>query len=218
MNTELVTKDLTTTSLAIAELFGREHKSILRTIRIIIKDMSGDDLRQRKIALTSTRVKMPKGGFRDDDVFELGEEMTLIITGRLTGSEALKAQMKLADAFIAMRNLLKSGQVTMSQADREMLRISRIDTRTMKAISKTRNNAKVRENYQALVEIGILEELVEARKVTRYRFTTAGADYSNGYFYGIPRFEPVLHEKIIEVINGFKKCLEFQGDLFIERD
>jgi len=102
--------------------------------------------------------------------------------------------------------------------DREMLEISRIDPRTMKAISKTRNNALVHENYETLVKLGILESRVEMRKTTRYRFTADGADYSNGYFHGIPCFEPELHEKIIEVINGFKKGLEFQGDLFVEKN
>jgi len=60
-----------------------------------------------------------------------------------------------------------NGQSALNKADREMLEISRIDPRTMKAISKTRNNAKVRENYSTLVKLGILEELVETRKVTR---------------------------------------------------
>ena len=48
---ELVTKDLTTTSLAIAELFGKRHSDILRAIRNIIKDFNPEELNRRKIAL-----------------------------------------------------------------------------------------------------------------------------------------------------------------------
>lgn len=100
----LVTKDLTTTSLAIAELFGREHKNILRTIRGIIKDMSSDDFNALKIAPVDYIDS--KGESRP--AYSMGEEMTLIITGRLTGSNAFAAQMKLAKAFIAMRDLIRS--------------------------------------------------------------------------------------------------------------
>jgi len=113
---------------------------------------------------------------------------------------------------------IATGQSSLNQADREMLAITSIDSRTMKAISKTRSNAKVRENYQALVGLGILEEVVETRKVIRYRFTTAGADYSNGYYCQIPRFEPVQHDIIVKVINAFKKGIEHQNDLFIAKD
>ena len=104
----LVTKDLTTTSMAIAELFGREHKNVLRTIREIVKDMNDMDLCQLKIERTSIQVVMPNGGVRNDDAFILGEEMTLVVTGRLTGKNALIAQMKLARAFIEMRDYIRN--------------------------------------------------------------------------------------------------------------
>lgn len=76
------------------------------------------------------------------------------------------------------------------------------------------------EQKQALrtIQGGNLEEVVETRKVIRYRFTAAGADYSNGYHHAIPRFEPVQHNIIVKVINAFKKGIEFQNDLFIAKD
>jgi Rha family phage regulatory protein len=119
MQTELVTKDLTTTSLAIAELFGREHKHILRAIRNIIKDMSADDLTQRKIGQCFRINELANN--KREPYFELGEEMTLIITGRLTGSEALKAQLKLADAFIAMRDYIRNEKESQKQLAIESL-------------------------------------------------------------------------------------------------
>jgi len=100
----LVTKDLTTTSLALAELFGKKHKDVLRVIRNIIKDIDADVLGRRNFALSSYRNEQNK----EQPMFVMGEEMTLIITGRLTGKEALSAQMKLADAFIAMRNFIRN--------------------------------------------------------------------------------------------------------------
>lgn len=110
---------------------------------------------------------------------------------------------------------LVSNATALTNAEREMLAITSIDSRTMKAISKTRDNKIVRENYQALVGIGILEEIVETRRVVRYRFTADGADYSNGYHRAIPRFEPEKHDLITKVIDVFKKGLSHQNDLFI---
>lgn len=104
----LVTQDLTTTSLDLAELFGREHKNILRAIRGIIKDMDCNELQRRKIEPLKMIVSVGKNGTKEIDYFVLGEEMTLVITGRLTGQNALIAQLKLADAFIAMRNFIRN--------------------------------------------------------------------------------------------------------------
>ena len=114
---ELVTKDLTTTSLAIAELFGKRHSDILRAIRNIIKDFNPEELNRRKIALVD--YLDAKGEKRAS--FEIGEDMTLIITGRLTGKEALKAQLKLADAFIAMRDFIRAEKESQKQLAIESL-------------------------------------------------------------------------------------------------
>jgi Rha family phage regulatory protein len=202
------------TSLRIAEVYEKTPSSVNRTIKGYIADVLGGEIGLCKIAQSEYINAQGK----TQPMYELSEEEALIITGRFTGVAAAKHQRAIAKAFIDMRNYIRSQQVTFSQADKEMLEISRIDSRTMKAISKTRNNEKVRENYLALVGLGILEEKVEMVKTTRYRFTAAGADYSNGYHHSIPRFEPELHESIVKVINGFKKAIKNQNDLFIERD
>jgi phage regulator Rha-like protein len=93
--TNLVTKDLTTTSLALAELFGKQNSSVNRTIRNVIKDMSDEDLRRYNFALTQKDFIMPNGVIRKDNFYILGEELTLIVTGRFTGKHALAAQMRL---------------------------------------------------------------------------------------------------------------------------
>ncbi len=182
-----------TTSEIISENTNQPHATTLRLIRTHIDDLQLAGRVRFEIAVADKRVQ---GGGTPKEIAILDDYATMLL----------------------MRNLLKSGQVTMSQSDKEMLEISRIDSRTMKAISKTRNNEKVRENYLALVGLGILEEKVEMVKTTRYRFTAAGADYSNGYHHSIPRFEPELHESIVKMINGFKKAIKNQNDLFIERD
>ena len=54
-------------------------------------------------------------------------------------------------------------------------------------------------------------------KPENHRFLVA-ADYSNGYFHRIPRFEPELHKQITTVLTAFKKGIEHQNDLFIAKD
>jgi Rha family phage regulatory protein len=102
----LVTKDLTTTSLDLAELFGKRHDHVLRTIRNAIKDMDEETRTLRKIGECFKINKLANN--KPEPYFILGEEMTLVITGRFTGKDAFAVQMKLADAFIAMRNFIRN--------------------------------------------------------------------------------------------------------------
>jgi len=205
-----------TTSEIISENTNQPHATTLRLIRTHIDDLQLAGRVRFEIAVADKRVQ---GGGTPKEIAILDDYATMLLITHMRSIGVVKSfKLELVKEFKRMRNLLKSGQVTMSQSDKEMLEISRIDSRTMKAISKTRNNEKVRENYLALVGLGILEEKVEMVKTTRYRFTAAGADYSNGYHHSIPRFEPELHESIVKMINGFKKAIKNQNDLFIERD
>jgi phage regulator Rha-like protein len=204
-----------TTSEIISVNTNKSHKDTLELIRKHVDDLQAVG----RVTFETRVVKRTQGGGTPQEIAILDDYATMLLITHMRSIGVVKTfKLELVKEFKRMRSMLKSSQITMSQADREMLEISRIDTRTMKAISKTRNNAIVHENYETLVKLGILESRIEMRKTTRYRFTADGADYSNGYFHGIPRFEPELHEKIIEVISQFKKGLEFQGDLFIERD
>ena len=209
---ELVTTDLTTNSLTLADLFGKEHRNILRTIRGIIKDMTKEELTLRKIEQCTYQneknVSQP--------MFILGEEMTLIVTGRMTGAAALNAQIKLADAFIAMRNYIKSSQDTLSKQDAEMLRITRINPNTVKAITGERSNNAVRKNYQALVNAELLEEQIKVVYKRVYLPTQKALDYVSTSHHDIVRFKPEYHELVIDAVNTYKQQLSSENmDLFL---
>ena len=102
--------------------------------------------------------------------------------------------------------------------DRTMLELCRISTDTLKAITGERNNHKVRQGYQALVQAGIFEEVKETRQVIRYRPTAAGFDYISGLSHETPHFKDDHKEQVRFIINQFRLGLGFQVDLFIERD
>jgi phage regulator Rha-like protein len=176
---ELVTQDLTTTSIAIAELFGREHKSVLRTIRGIVKDMNSDELQRRKIAPLKTLVSVGKNGTKEIDYFVLGEEMTLVVTGRLTGKNALIAQLKLADAFIEMRdyirnhqnNALAEYQKQLSAQSSQLALINQREPRDEKTLAVIMNcpTRQVTKHFDILVRNGYLNRK-ELPPVTRYTY------------------------------------------------
>ena len=172
---ELVTPDLTTTSIAIAELFGREHKSVLRTIRGIIKDMSESDFNALKIAPVDYIDS--KGESRP--MFSMGEEITLIVTGRLTGKNALVAQMKLARAFIAMRDYIRNNQVNalqrysaqIAEQSAQLAIVNQREPRDEKTLAVIMNcpSRQVTKHFDILVRNGYLNRK-ELPPVTRYTY------------------------------------------------
>ena len=180
---ELVTKDLTTTSMQIAELFGREHKNVLRIIRGVVKDMNDDDLHQLKIEPLQMIVSVGNGGSKEIDYFKLGEEMTLIITGRLTGKNALVAQMKLARAFIEMRNFIRNHQSESLRLTNDNLiklqeeyNVVKINPNCAKSILKERNNKLVNELPVIAIEMGLITSSTETTSITRYYPTPLGTE------------------------------------------
>jgi phage regulator Rha-like protein len=174
---ELVTQDLTTTSMAIAELFGRDHKSVLRTIRGIVKDMSNDELTRRKIEQCFKINKLANN--KSEPYFILGEEITLVITGRLTGKNALIAQLKLADAFIEMRdyiryvqkNAIVEFQKQLSAQSSQLALINQREPRDEKTLAVIMNcpTRQVTKHFDILVRNGYLNRK-ELPPVTRYTY------------------------------------------------
>jgi len=102
--------------------------------------------------------------------------------------------------------------------DRVMLELTRISPNTLKAITGERNNHKVRQGYQALVQAGIFEEVRETREVLRYRPTAAGYDYISGLSSETPHFKDDHKDQVKFIINQFRLGLGFQVDLFITND
>ena len=174
---ELVTSDLTTTSMQISELFGREHKNVLRIIRGIIKDMDDDDLTQLKIEQCYKINELANN--KSEPYFILGEEITLVITGRLTGKTAFVAQMKLARAFIAMRDYIRSSQVNalqrysaqIAEQSAQLALVNQREPRDEKTLAVIMScpTRHVTKHFDILVRNGYLNRK-ELPPVTRYTY------------------------------------------------
>ena len=65
-------------SIEIAELIGREHKSVMRSIRNM--EAAWEKVCGCKFALTSRQVQMPNGGFKNEDCYELTKKECLYIS------------------------------------------------------------------------------------------------------------------------------------------
>jgi len=199
---------LVTDSLKLAELFGRGHDGVLRTIRNIVRDF--DDTEIQLCNFAELKYKNSRGTMRPFYVF--GEELALIITGRLTGKNALIAQMKLAKEFIAMRDYIK----TMSQADERMLRLTSINPDCLKAIMGTRNNRETRQGYKGLVDGGYLVD--KGKWVWKHNYvpTEKGLECVKATRYGIMRFKPEYHAVLMAVTRDYTESLISDNhDLFL---
>lgn len=98
-----------TTSLKIAEVFGKQHKNVLKAIR----DMEcPDDFCRRNFELTSILVPQPNGGTREIPMYEITRDgFTLLVMG-FTGDKAMEFKIAYIEAFNQMEAALKQNSVT----------------------------------------------------------------------------------------------------------
>jgi len=105
----------------------------------------------------------------------------------------------------------------LSQADEKMLRLTRINPNCLKAITGTRNNNEVRENYKALIEAGLLEARTKVIYKRVYLPTEAGLEYVKTSHHDCLRFKPKYHDLIIEAVGEYREKLSCDNaDLFLD--
>ncbi len=98
-----------TTSLKIAEVFGKQHKDVLKAIRNL---ECPEDFSQRNFALTSISVPQPNGGTREIPMYEITRDgFTLLVMG-FTGDKAMEFKIAYIEAFNQMEAALKQNSVT----------------------------------------------------------------------------------------------------------
>lgn len=104
-----------TTSLAIAEVFDRQHKNVLRELDSLIDD--GTLERELEIEPTFREVPGPNGATRRERYFRLNERAALIAMPFVGGAKSREGQKRLVDAFMAMRRLLRQHEAHGRTAD-----------------------------------------------------------------------------------------------------
>lgn len=105
-----------TTSLLVAEKFGKRHADVLRAIDELLSKLPENECK-RNFALNGEKeIPQPNGGYRKERIFVMTRDgFTLLVMG-FTGSEAMKFKIEFIQAFNNMESLLKSDDFILAKA------------------------------------------------------------------------------------------------------
>jgi Rha family phage regulatory protein len=100
---------VTTTSLAIAESFGKQHYNVLRDIENALKDMP-QSFRKLNFEFTFREVPGPNNAIRKEPYYRMSRDGFAIIAMGFTGNAAMQWKVAYINAFNSMeQSLLKKG-------------------------------------------------------------------------------------------------------------
>ena len=96
-----------TTSLIVAESFGKQHAHVLRDIDRIVESPVYKERCASNFGFTSALIPMPNGGHREERICEMDRQGFEILAMGFTGEEALRWKFTYSDAFAAMEAELR---------------------------------------------------------------------------------------------------------------
>lgn len=105
-----------TSSLLVAEKFGKEHSNVLKAIDALASKMPEN---QCKVYFDDTSIEMqqPNGGIRYSRVVVMNRDGFSLLVMGFTGEKALKFKLEYIAAFNAMEKALKEQRKPLSQLD-----------------------------------------------------------------------------------------------------
>lgn len=98
-----------TTSMAIAEFFGKSHKDVLKAIRSKI-DECPEVFHKRNFSPMFRDVKIGNGATRKEPYYQLTRDAFSLVSFGFTGKRATEWQIDYIKAFNAMERALLSGK------------------------------------------------------------------------------------------------------------
>lgn len=150
-----------TSSLLVAEKFGKEHSDVLKAIDALVSKMPENQCKGY-FDNTSVEVSQPNGGVRYSRVVVMNRDgFTLLVMG-FTGKKALQFKLDYIEAFNKMEAAIKEGQKKLSGAEyllqqaqlmvEQERRLSTLEGR-MNALDKERE-----ENGRLLLAVQVSQE------------------------------------------------------------
>ena len=97
------TNQITTDSFTISEVFGKNHKEVLKSIRNL---EIPEDFQERNFALSQKRYTLPNGGYKDSPMYEITRDGFTLLAMGFTGKKAMEWKIKYINAFNAMEKAL----------------------------------------------------------------------------------------------------------------
>ena len=135
---ELKNKKITTTSMIVAEKFGKTHKRVLQTIDKLYEDIQ--NLMARNGAMRSTSGYEIKAKYRvvrgrEFKSYDMNRKMFTLLAMGFTGEDALQWKMHFIDAFELMENtLLQQGNLEWKKEREEGKQIRKDETSAIKQL------------------------------------------------------------------------------------
>jgi Rha family phage regulatory protein len=101
----VVSGQMTVSSLDVARHFEKRHDNVLRAIENLKNDCP-EELHLLNFEETSIKVQQPNGGFREEPTYDLTRDgFTLLVMG-FTGKQAMAWKIRYIEAFNAMEKAL----------------------------------------------------------------------------------------------------------------
>ena len=98
---------VSTTSLAVAEHFGKYHRDVLRAIQNLVSEIpSAFNERERNFALTYRDVDGPNGAKRQEPFYKLSRDGFTLVAMGFTGRQALEWKIAYINTFNMMEKML----------------------------------------------------------------------------------------------------------------
>lgn len=158
-----------TTSLDVAEKFGKLHRHVLRDLRHILETAPAEFCKSN-FGPTSIEIPMPKGGTRTEPVYRMTKDGFALLAMGFTGTAAMAWKIKYITAFNRQETLLKAmlvvgnGQAVATLFKDHprwpVIRQMVVAGEPVKAIMKAANlksPSSVHNNIRQLVRFGLLE-------------------------------------------------------------
>lgn len=153
-----------TSSLLVAEKFGKRHADVLRAVDDLLSKLSENECERNFAILETRQITMPNGGARDERVMAMTRDgFTLLVMG-FTGKKALKFKLDYIAAFNDMEKQLKEQQKPLSAVQMFALqaninleheeRLSNVEQK-LEVLSKERE-----ENTKQLLSVSVSVESV----------------------------------------------------------
>ena len=105
-----------TTSLLVAEKFGKRHSDVLRSIRDALSLMPENE-RKSNFALCYSEASLPNGGYRSDPYYVMTKDGFSIIVLGFTGAKAMAFKLEFIEAFNEMERKLAAPQLPATYLD-----------------------------------------------------------------------------------------------------
>lgn len=162
---------LRTTSLKVAEAFGKRHDDVLRKLKSL--DCS-DEFRARNFAETFVDVEMPKGGTKKLPMWEMTKDGFMFLVMGFTGKKAAQVKEQYINAFnwmadqLQLRERIAAGADKLPPASGPVIRLASV-MGVYRDLVRRRGRPvdvdRLVQSYLGVSELGVVDDMQAERGI-----------------------------------------------------